>query len=90
MKWILQRFVLAIQVNSFDSNIHRSREMIIDIVLIASRFLKLQAESLQGIYDFNDTLFTYIMQQENISIISKLVPIYSFVITAISISVKMS
>ena len=66
MKWILQRFVLAIQVNSFDSNIHRSREMIIDIVLIASRFLKLQAESLQGIYDFNDTLFTYIMQQENI------------------------
>lgn len=90
MKWILQRFVLAIQVNSFDSNIHRSREMIIDIVLIASRFLKLQAESLQGIYDFNDTLFTYIMQQENISIISKLVPIYSFVITTISISVKMS
>ena len=92
MKWILQRFVLAIQVNSFDSNIHRSREMIIDIVLIASRFLKLQAESLQGIYDFNDTLFTYIMQQENIllSVFSKLVPIYSFVITTISISVKMS
>ena len=92
MKWILQRFVLAIQVNSFDSNIHRSREMIIDIVLIASRFLKLQAESLQGIYDFNDTFFTYIMQQENIllSVFSKLVPIYSFVITTISISVKMS
>ena len=89
MKWILQRFVLAIQLNSFDSNIHRSRETIIDIVLIASRFLKLQAESLQGIYDFNDTLFTYIMQQENI-LLSVLVPIYSFVITTISISVKMS
>ena len=70
MKWILQRFVLAIQVNSFDSNIHRSREMIIDIVLIASRFLKLQAESLQGIYDFNDTFFTYIMLPKHTSFLS--------------------
>ena len=66
MKWILPRFVLAIQVNSIDSNIHRSREMIIDIVLIASRFLKFQVESLQGIYDLNDTFFTYIMQPKHI------------------------